>query len=206
MIPLVNSVNKYASLKKTGRISLFIKRRFVFTNLIGIAVIIQGICVQMNNVFLKPCLMFINCQTHFYVFILQLPNMKYSITYEPIDDIIIATVHGDASLGLMSKMVAEIADHIKETNSQRLIKDMRNARLKMSLMDLHALPGMFQAAAFSRGISLKDLQRALVSEKRHDMIEMQELFERHIGSSFRHFYTLDDAKLWLLAEHKTPVA
>ena len=52
--------------------------------------------------------------------------MNYSITYEPIDKIIIATVHGDASLGLMSKMLTDITDHMKETNSHRLINDMRD--------------------------------------------------------------------------------
>jgi len=128
--------------------------------------------------------------------------MNYSITYEPIDKIIIATVHGDASLGLMSKMLTDITDHMKETNSHRLINDMRDARLKMSLLDITALPGMLQAAAFSRQLNLKKLKRALVSDKRHEMLEMQEVITRYVGSQFKHFYTVDDAKQWLIEAHE----
>ena len=131
--------------------------------------------------------------------------MNYSITYEPIEDIIIATVHGDVNLGLMSKMLHEITDHIKETNCQRLIKDMRNARLKMSLLDIQALPGMFQAAAFNRQISLKTLRRAFVSEKNHDMLELQELFTLHASNASKHFHTMEDAKTWLRDAHEKVV-
>lgn len=124
--------------------------------------------------------------------------MNYSVIYDPIDNIIIATVHGDVELGSISKMLVDIVKQMKETGCEYLINDMRNARLKMTLMDIIAIPGILQTAALSREVDLKNLRRALVSGRRPEMVEMQEVLTRYIGSTFQHFQTIEEAKLWLI--------
>ena len=68
MIPLVNCINKYASLKKTGSISFFVEFEFVFTIPVGILFIIQGDCALWNKVFFMDTLFcHKKCQIHLFV-------------------------------------------------------------------------------------------------------------------------------------------
>jgi hypothetical protein len=83
-----------------------------------------------------------------------------------------------------------------------LISDMRDACLKMTLLEVTTLPGMFQSAAFSRGVDLKQLRQVLVSERRSEMIEMQVVFTRYLGSQFKHFQTIEEARTWLADARK----
>lgn len=124
--------------------------------------------------------------------------MKYSISYEPIDNIIISSVQGDVKLGMMSKMIDEIMAHVMDKSCHCLINDMRDARLNMTLLEITTLPGMFQSAAFSRGVDIKQLQRVLVAERKPEMIEMQSVFTRYLGGQFNHFQTIEEAKKWLM--------
>ena len=123
--------------------------------------------------------------------------MENTIIYTPGEDLVTVAIQGRIDFGSTSKMLAQLAGRLKETNCLYILVDVRSAQLNMSLLELLTLPGMILSLARDRGIDLKPLRRAMVSLKDPKMLEVFEILTRSLGGNFRRFHIIEEAKTWL---------
>ena len=123
--------------------------------------------------------------------------MKYTIDYDPAEEIITVSFAGEANLGAVSTMMDQLAETILKTQCNRVLVDVLNLDHSLSLIELITISGMMQSTARVQGIDLKSLRRAMVSQNNGKMMEVYEIMARYASENFKRFHTLEEARTWL---------
>ena len=123
--------------------------------------------------------------------------MPYSIEYDSVG-IIRIKVQGALSLAGIRDVAPGLAQLIKEKHCPRLLTDLREARLKLSMPDIYTLPKLVSEIASARDLPIHTLKRAIVVSQDTKLAYFFETVSRNRVQNVQLFYDDTSAQQWLL--------
>ena len=119
--------------------------------------------------------------------------MSYKISYNKSQGYIAVTVEGEFALSTLKHLATDIAGLVESYNCNRILNDMRHAKLTEATLDIYNMPKIASQA----GIGPR-LKRALVvSELSPNFYFLETVFVNQ-GHIVRLFTNIDKALQWLL--------
>ena len=119
--------------------------------------------------------------------------MSYRINYNKEDEYIAVIVEGKFALSNLEELAADVARFIKRYNCNRLLNDMRHARLTEDTLDIYKMP----RSAIQAGIGPRFKRALVVSELSSDFHFLETVFINQ-GHIVKMFTDIDAALRWLL--------
>ena len=123
--------------------------------------------------------------------------MSHTITYNSEERIIEIKVQGDFSLSEAKEMFTEAVQVVKAQNCFLVLNDMREAKMKLSMLEIYELPKMLAVKVDSLGFSVHKLKRALVVKKDLKGYGFFEDVASNRAQSVKYFFDIDEARKWL---------
>jgi len=123
--------------------------------------------------------------------------MNYSITHDLEDQIIAVLMEGEMELGGFTRMLDEVGVKILQTQCYDLLVDVTQLKVKLSFLELTALPGIMHITLRKHQIEASALRGAVVLPRSRNVREMYQVFAQHIGGSLKNFPNKETAKRWL---------
>ena len=124
--------------------------------------------------------------------------MPHNVAFHPQEGLIIARLIGPANLPTLLEFLDEVIKTAREANCYRILTDMRAAELKLSLVDIYALPGLVLKAAVRIDLNAYAAKRALVTSANQEEWQFYETVSRNRSHNVRLFHDIEEAKKWLL--------
>ena len=121
--------------------------------------------------------------------------MPYRINYKKEHDYLAVTVEGGFALSNLKDLAADIAKSIAQYDCNRILNDMRQAKLTKGTIDIYNMP----KTARSSGLDTYCKRALVVSEKSSDFHFLETVF-RNQGHNVKMFTDIEDAMSWLLDE------
>jgi hypothetical protein len=118
--------------------------------------------------------------------------MPFEIEYNADQDCIFATFTGEITMSLTKEYIGALLPILKETGCQRLLSDSRDAKLKLSSMDIMQFPKMAQASPLTA-----NLKRAVVASPGTSGYELYETLCNLQGQNVQVFSSKEKAMDWL---------
>jgi hypothetical protein len=118
--------------------------------------------------------------------------MKFSVQYDPENDIIITSMTGEIDSEVIEAFSGEAIKLLSEHNCKRVLNDMRGAKLDFSTIDIYRIPKILDEARFP-----KSWKRAILVS---DELEDYAFFETtsvNRGHRVKIFQDADEAIIWL---------
>lgn len=122
--------------------------------------------------------------------------MPYVLTYDPEADCIFGSIEGDFDQAMVREFLREMAALAKEKHCLRALTDLRNAKPKLSVLEIDDLP----AFAAEVGLDLS-VRRALVIAADYDDYSFYRASSAIRKQNVRIFRDMDSAKEWLYEDH-----
>jgi hypothetical protein len=123
--------------------------------------------------------------------------MSHTIIYNSEERIIEIKVQGDFSLSEAKEMFTEAVQVVKAQNCFLVLNDMREATMKLSMVEIYKLPKTLAVKVDSLGLSVHKLKRALVVKKDlKDYIFFEDVASNR-AQSVKYFFDIDEARKWL---------
>lgn len=119
--------------------------------------------------------------------------MSYSVIYDDINDYIIVSVVGKLNHSLLENIAKDAAAEIKKHNCDRILTDLRFAKLSASPTNVYKMPKIAKEAGIH--VNIKRALLVRVNDKEFDFLETVFINQ---GNLVRMFDNLNDAKKWLL--------
>src|ERR1044071_3422893 len=88
--------------------------------------------------------------------------MPYTIEYD-LDGIIIAKVQGGLTITVVQNLTRDLYQLAKEKDCQRILNDLREAELKLAMVEVYTLPKLFSEMAAAQGLEIHKLKRAMLA-------------------------------------------
>ena len=123
--------------------------------------------------------------------------MSHTITYNAEERIIEIKVQGDFSLREAKEVFTEAMQVVKAQNCFLVLNDMREAKIKLSTLEIYKLPKSLAAKVDSSGFSVHQLKRALVVKKDLKDYKFFEDVSSNRSQSVKYFFDVDEARKWL---------
>lgn len=120
--------------------------------------------------------------------------MPFKIEHDAEKEIIFATFTGEITMTLTKEYLTALLPVLKETGCQRVLSDTREAKLKLSSMDIMQFPKMAQASPY-----FQQLKRAVIASPGTSGYELYETLSNLQGQNVQVFSTKEEALQWLLA-------
>ena len=121
--------------------------------------------------------------------------MSHKLYYDSEINCVILRVEGVVTLERISKLAPEVARLCKEYDCQRLLNDMSETTIDISVVGLFNSPSIMEKSKVSRTI-----KRALVVPLSFKEKNFLETVTRNRGHKLAVFVDIEKAKQWLLAE------
>ena len=118
--------------------------------------------------------------------------MPYTIHYERERDYIAVTVEGDFELESLKDLAEHVAKVIEKHGCNRILNDMRHAKLVKGTLDIYNMPKTARAS----GINTYCKRALVVSEQSSDFHFLETVFINQ-GHRVKMFTDIEDAKSWL---------
>src|SRR5262245_24570901 len=100
--------------------------------------------------------------------------MTHTITYDPRDNIIELKIQGDLTLERVKDITAEVIKVSKAQKCFLILNDLREATIKLSLLEIYELPKTVAEIARSSGLRPYDFRQAFVARKGQDHLSFFE--------------------------------
>ncbi len=124
--------------------------------------------------------------------------MSHTIIYNSEERIIEIKVQGDFSLSEAKEMFAEAVQVVKAQNCFLVLNDMREATMKLSMVEIYKLPKTLAVKVDALGFSVHKLKRALVVKKDLKGYRFFEDVASNRAQSVKYFFDMNEARKWLL--------
>ena len=122
--------------------------------------------------------------------------MKYELTYDKERNLIIGKIYGEFDSSLVTEMASDLADMIQKHFCNRLLNDLRSAKITPSALEIYTMPR--NVAKSGEAIRCK---RALVVSGPLKDYHFLETVSANIGQQLKIFTDPDTATDWLM-EHE----
>ena len=124
--------------------------------------------------------------------------MSYKINYNKEQGYIAVTIEGDFALSILKELAADIAEFTERYNCNRILNDMRHARLTEDTFNIYNMPKIASQA----GVEPRFKRALVVNELSSDYHFLETVFvnQGHIVKIFTDF----DAALHWLLNKETP--
>jgi len=119
--------------------------------------------------------------------------MSYKINYDKEQDYIAVTIEGDFGLSTIKELAADIAGSVKRYNCNRILNDMRHARLTEGTFNIYNMPKIASRA----GVEPRFKRALVVSKLSSDYHFLETVFVNQ-GHIVKVFTDIDAALRWLL--------
>ena len=119
--------------------------------------------------------------------------MPYKIAYEKENKYILIIVEGDFALPMLKNLAADVARYIEQHGCNRILNDMRQAKLTKGTIDIYNMPKIASAS----GIDTHCKRALVVSEHSSDFHFLETVFINQ-GHNVKMFTDIEEAMSWLL--------
>jgi hypothetical protein len=123
--------------------------------------------------------------------------MTYLIEYDP-QGIITSKVEGQLTLAIVQDLTRDLYQLAKEKDCQRILTDLREAKLRLSMVEVYNLPKLFSEVASTLDVQTLKLKRALLAPPGESLPYFYEDVLRNRMHNMRLFYDEESARRWLL--------
>ena len=124
--------------------------------------------------------------------------MSYKINYNKEQDYIAVTIEGEFTLSTIKELAADVAGFVERYNCNRILNDLRQARLTEETLDIYNMPKNARQAGIG-----PYLRRALVVNELSSNFHFLETVFINQGHVVKLFTEMDDALHWLLNKEKS---
>ena len=124
--------------------------------------------------------------------------MSYKINYDKEKGYIAVTTEGDFALSTLKELAADIAGFVERYNCNRILNDMRRARLTEGTFNIYNMPKIASRA----GIEPRFKRAMVVNELSSDYHFLETVFVNQ-GHIVKIFTDIDAALRWLLNKETT---
>ena len=125
---------------------------------------------------------------------------SYTVTYNAELKIIETTVDGDIDLNVLKDIFTAQAQTSKDSNCNLMLNDYRNARIKITVIEIYELPKIIAKIAASFGRSASRTIRALVIPTFKEDYRFYETVTANNSQTEKLFFEIEEAKKWLLQQ------
>jgi sulfur relay (sulfurtransferase) DsrF/TusC family protein len=123
--------------------------------------------------------------------------MPYSIEYDP-QGIVNVKVQGSLTMAVILEYAPGVAQLVKEQDCPRILSDLREAELKLSMLEIYSLPRLFAEIASLQDLQMHTLRQAVVIAPGEPLFHFFETVSRNRVQSVKIFYDDESARQWLL--------
>src|SRR4030095_14725100 len=123
--------------------------------------------------------------------------MPYSFEYDPLG-IIIIKVQGELIMTMVRDFTVEAAHLAKEKDCFRVLTDLQEATLKLSMVEVYNLPSLTAEIASTAGLQVYQFKRAVVVLDDEKLAPFFENVSRNRHQNLRLFHDVESARQWLL--------
>jgi hypothetical protein len=120
--------------------------------------------------------------------------MPYEVTYDPERDCIEARIGGKLSIQVAKEFLAEIVRVVSTSGCWRILEDMRESELMLSIVDLYFAARLAREEKAPPGIR----NAIVVPEEDWSRYSFFEMAARNQGQIVKVFTDLDEASRWLM--------
>jgi hypothetical protein len=121
--------------------------------------------------------------------------MSHRIVYEKEGDYVSVVVEGNFALPMLKVLAVDVARQIEQHGCNRILNDMRLAKLTKGTIDIYNMPKIASAS----GIDTYCKRALVVSEISSDFHFLETVFLNQ-GHNVRMFTDIEEAMSWLLEE------
>lgn len=119
--------------------------------------------------------------------------MKYELTYDKERNLIIGHIYGEFDSSIVTGMASDLADMIQKHGCNRLLNDLRSAKITPSALEIYTMPR--SVAKSKEAIRCK---RALVVSGSLKDYHFLETVSTNLGQQLKIFTDPDTAIDWLM--------
>ncbi|MFN8433339.1 MAG: hypothetical protein U0V18_04935 [Anaerolineales bacterium] len=119
---------------------------------------------------------------------------SYTVVYNAELKIIETTVDGDIDLSVLKEIFTMQAQTSKDSNCNLMLNDYRNARIKITVMEIYELPKIIAKIAASFGRSASRTIRALVIPTFKEDYRFYETVTANNSQTEKLFFDIEEAK------------
>jgi hypothetical protein len=123
--------------------------------------------------------------------------MPYSVEYDPLG-IITIKVQGALTMTAVRDFTVEAVQLAKEKDCFRVLTDLQEATLNLSILELYNLPNLTAEIASTAGLQIYQFKRALVVLHDEKLAPFFENVSRNRHQNVRLFHDVESAWQWLL--------
>ena len=92
----------------------------------------------------------------------------------------------------------DVVQMAKDRGCFRILNDMREAKLKLSMLELYNLPKVLSEIAATAGLQVYQFKRALITRDDAKLLPFFENVSRNRLQNVRLFHDVESARQWLL--------
>ena len=122
---------------------------------------------------------------------------SHSIDFDP-QGFIHVTLRGKLTMDLISTLVNEITQVVQEYQCFRLLIDIQEMEVKLSVAQVYALPDLFSQLAENSGFTITSFKRALLMKQTHSLFHFFETISVNRGQNVHIFHDVEAARQWLI--------
>ena len=123
--------------------------------------------------------------------------MPYTIEYDP-QGIVTTKVQGKLTMAVLDEWRRDVLQLVKEKECQRMLSDLREAKVELSMVDAYNIPKLFLEYASTLGVQTFQLKRAVVVSSGEKLADFFETAARNRVHNLKVFYDDESARQWLL--------
>ena len=123
--------------------------------------------------------------------------MSHTIIYNSEESVIEVKVQGDLFLSEAKEFITEAAQIAKEHDCFLILNDMREATVKLSMVEIYEMPKMIAAIFALSGLNAYKLKRAFVAIKDMKDYGFFETVTLNRSQLAKYFFDVDEARKWL---------
>jgi hypothetical protein len=123
--------------------------------------------------------------------------MPYSITDEP-PGMITLRFEGLMTLEIVLDATADVVQVAKEQGCFRVLTDIREATVKLSMVEVYNLPNLTADIVSTAGLRVYQFKRAIVISAEQELLPFFENVSRNRHQNVRLFQDVESARQWLL--------
>ena len=124
--------------------------------------------------------------------------MPHSVEYDPQTDIIHIKVEGPLTLAIVRDVSNAAALLSKERGCLRILNDLREASIQLSMLEIYSLPGSIAKITSALGLPVHNFRRAVVLPEGTTLLPFFETVSRNRMQNVTLFHDIEAARKWLL--------
>ena len=120
--------------------------------------------------------------------------MSYTIEYDSAENMIFTSIGGKIDILDLKRIAGDILSSARQENCFYILTDVRNADLKVSVMEIFSHPENLSKMANEQGLNIQKFKRVLVAAGEQEILRFYETVCRNRGHDVTLFHDIEDAK------------